>query len=140
MSKYTSGTFVPKNTKKYIGKYPITYRSGWELGLMQKFDQHPYILEWASESLQIPYRNPFTNKNTVYIPDFFVKYMDKNNKVHAELIEVKPIRETLIERAKTKKDKFSVALNTVKWQAAQVFCKKAGITFRIMTEEQLFRK
>lgn len=140
MSKFTKGEYVPKNPKKYIGKYPIIYRSGWELCLMQKFDLHPSILEWASESLQIPYKNPFTNKHTVYIPDFFVKYLDKKNKLHVEIIEVKPLKETLLEKARTKKDKLSVALNTVKWQAAQAFCKKTGLTFRIMTEEQLFRK
>lgn len=140
MSKFNKGEFQPKNTKKYIGKYPIVYRSSWELGLMNKFDMHPNILEWASESLTIPYKNPFTNKNTIYIPDFYVKYIDKNNKIHVELIEVKPLKETLLEVAKTKKDKLSVALNTVKWRAAQAYCKKAGITFRVMTEEQLFRK
>ncbi|PJB20467.1 MAG: hypothetical protein CO117_00850 [Flavobacteriaceae bacterium CG_4_9_14_3_um_filter_33_16] len=140
MSRYTSGQYEPKNPKKYIGKYPIIYRSSWELGLMQKFDIHPNITEWASESLQIPYRNPFTNKDTIYVPDFFVKYIDKTNKIHVEIIEIKPLKETLLEKAKSKKDKLSVALNTVKWQAAQAFCKKAGITFRIMTEEQLFRK
>ena len=140
MPRFTKGNYDPINPKKYIGKYPIIYRSGWELGLMQKFDLHPNIMEWASESLQIPYRNPFTNKNTVYIPDFFVKYLDKDNKIHAEIIEVKPLKETVLEKARTKKDKMSVALNTVKWQAAQAFCKKTGLTFRIMTEEQLFRK
>ena len=140
MNKFTRGEFTPKNPKKYIGSYPITYRSGWELGLMQKFDTHPSILEWASESLKIPYKNPLTNKNTVYVPDFFVKYIDKANKLHAEIIEVKPLKETVMERAKSKRDKLSVAINTAKWQAARAFCNRAGITFRIMTEEQLFRK
>lgn len=137
--KYAKGEFIPKNPQKYVGKTPITYRSAWELSFMQLLDKHPNIINWASESVQIPYYNPFTKRNTVYIPDFLIVYLDKNSKMHSEIVEIKPLKETLSEMAKSKRDKFAVALNTIKWSAAQAYCKKAGITFRVMTEEQLFR-
>ena len=70
-TKFSHGKFTPKNPEKYIGTYPISYRSSWELVFMNKCDTHPNIKQWASESIKIPYRNPLTKKHTYYIPDFF---------------------------------------------------------------------
>ena len=46
---------------------------------MRLCDEHPNVAKWASESIKIPYRHPFTGKYTVYVPDFFVVYVDKND-------------------------------------------------------------
>lgn len=139
MARTQKGEFTPKNPNKYVGSYPIHYRSSWELGVFNTFDMHPNVLQWASESVKIPYQHPITGKFTYYIPDLFVIYVDKNNKKHAELIEIKPIREAVLEKAKTKRDKISVAINTYKWKAASEFCKRNNITFRVLTEAQLFK-
>jgi hypothetical protein len=32
-----------------------------------------------------------------------------------------------------------VAINHAKWQAAMAFCKQQGYTFRVITEDDLFR-
>lgn len=133
------GEFTPKNPQKYKGKLPILFRSSWELTVMTKFDQHPNVLEWASESISIPYQNPLTGKFTMYVPDFLVKYVDKTGKTHVEIIEVKPIRETLKEKTKTKADKAAYVVNQVKWAAAQAWCKRNKITFRVLTEEQIYK-
>ena len=77
MPKYSQGKYQIRNPEKYIGKKSPTYRSSWELTFMMFCDNNPAILQWASEAIQIPYRNPFTNKNTIYVPDFLIIYMDK---------------------------------------------------------------
>ena len=78
MSKYAQGQFQIRNPEKYVGKKTPTYRSGWEFVFMQFCDNNDNILQWASESISIPYRNPLTGKNTIYIPDFFIN--NKGNK------------------------------------------------------------
>jgi hypothetical protein len=89
MSKYAQGKYQVKNQDKYIGNGVPNYRSGWEFAVMTFFDNNPAITQWASEPFKIPYRNPLTGKNTIYVPDFMIIYLDKNNQRHAEVIEVK---------------------------------------------------
>lgn len=105
---------------------------------MQMFDTNPNITSWASESLKIPYQNPFTGKFTVYIPDFVVTYVDANGGQKAEIIEVKPSKETFLEQAKSQRNKAAVALNSFKWAAARAFASAHGMTFRILNENHIF--
>ena len=105
---------------------------------MQMFDNNPNITSWASESLKIPYTNPFTGKYTVYVPDFVVTYVDAKGSQKAEIIEVKPAKETFLEQAKSQRAKAAVALNTFKWAAAQAFAKSHGMTFRVMNENNIY--
>lgn len=138
MGKYIQGYYTPINKDKYQGsKLPI-YRSSWEHKVMVMFDTNPNIISWASESIKIPYTNPFTGKYTVYVPDFLVTYVDASGKQHTEMIEVKPSKETFIEQAKTQKSKAAVALNTYKWAAAQAFAKSHNIRFRVLTENDIY--
>ena len=96
LPRFARGKFYPKNKEKYVGLKTPTYRSSWEHAFMRLCDQHPNVAKWASESIKIPYRHPLTGKYTVYVPDFFVVYVDKNGAKHAELIEVKPKSQYLI--------------------------------------------
>ena len=96
LPRFAKGKFHPKNQEKYIGLKTPTYRSSWEQAFMRLCDEHPYVAKWASESIKIPYRHPFTGKYTVYVPDFFIVYTDKKGSKHAELIEVKPKSQTNI--------------------------------------------
>lgn len=105
---------------------------------MQMLDTHPNIIHWASESIRIPYINPFTNKPTIYIPDFFVVYDDKDNTRRAEIIEVKPRKEMLLAEARSQRDKAAVALNAFKWKAATEWAKAHSMTFRVMSETDIF--
>ena len=138
MRSYVQGQYKPANPSKYVGKYPIIFRSSWEFKVMQMFDSNASFITWASESLKIPYQNPFTGKYTVYVPDFVVTYVDAKGNQIAEIIEVKPAKETFLEQAKSQKAKAAVALNTFKWAAAQAFAKHHGMTFRVMNEENIF--
>lgn len=139
-TKYSQGIYQPVNGAKYIGKLPITFRSSWELSVMRVLDAHPNVTQWASESVSIPYMHPLTNKWTFYIPDLMIVFTDKTGNRRAELIEIKPAKEAYEDRAKSKRDKLTLAVNKAKWLAATAWCAKHGLTFRILTEDQLFAK
>jgi len=138
MAKWAQGTYVPKNPQKYVGKHTPRYRSGWELTFMTFCDSNNHVLYWASEAIAIPYRNPVTGKASNYIPDFFVVYQNKYGKQIAEMVEIKPKKQSLIESKASAKDKLVVAVNHAKWQAASAYCKQQGYTFRVITEDDLF--
>jgi len=138
MAKYATGKYTIKNRQKYAGRKEPTYRSSWEFTFMLFCDNNPNVLQWASEPFMIPYRNPFTGKKTVYVPDFMIVYIDKDQNQHAEVIEVKPSRQARIEEARSQRDRASLALNLAKWEAAQAWCKNQGIRFRVVSEHDIF--
>jgi len=137
-ANYAQGAYTVINPEKYIGTGIPKYRSGWELTFMRFCDNHPGVISWGSEVVRIPYKNPFTGKDTFYVPDFLVTYQRNGVKV-AELIEVKPKAQAVMELARSTQEKMAVVLNMVKWQAARLWCKKMGATFRILTEDDLYR-
>ena len=137
MSRYSQGFFIPKHPHKYVGVGKIKYRSSWELVFMQFCDNNDKILQWASEPMRIPYRNPLSGKPTVYVPDFLIMYQS-GNKIVTELVEIKPKKQTMIQEKISNRDKLAVALNHAKWAAASNWCKKTGISFRVITEDQIF--
>lgn len=137
--KFAKGPFKLKNPEKYVGLGTPTYRSSWEFAVMQMCDVNPAIQQWASESIKIPYRDPLTGKQTVYVPDFFVVYVDANQKRHAEIWEVKPSKQAFSESVgKNPYDQASFIRNKAKWQVAGQWAKKAGVKFRILTEHDIF--
>ena len=139
MGKWAQGFYTPKNAQKYIGKRTPRYRSGWELTFMTFCDTNSNVLYWASESMIIPYQHPFTGKPTNYIPDFFVVYENKFGKKIAEVVEIKPKKQSLIEsKVASAKDRMVVAINHAKWRAANAYCKAQGFAFRVITEDDLF--
>lgn len=139
MPNYAQGTFTPTNPEKYIGKHNPKYRSGWEFTFMRFLDSNPNIIQWASESIRIPYRNPITGKSSTYVPDFLVLYENKYKKQIAELVEIKPKKQSLIEsRVASARDIAIVAINHAKWAAARAWCSQSGLVFRVINEDQLF--
>jgi hypothetical protein len=138
MGSYAQGVFNPRNPEKYLGRGSIRYRSSWEWAVMNMLDNHPAITQWASENIRIPYKNPITGKVTHYVPDFFVLFIDSKDQTHGEVWEIKPKKEVAMENVKSQRDKIAVVVNTAKWQAATAWCKQNGLTFRVITEEQLF--
>lgn len=136
--RFAQGIYTPKNPEKYIGKGNPKFRSSWELMFFNFCDGNTNVLKWASESIHIPYRNPITGKQTIYIPDVFILYRDKNGKENAELIEIKPSSQATLSEAKSKVDKVKVVVNQAKWQAAMHYCARLGMKFRVVTEAELF--
>lgn len=140
MAKYAQGKFQLQNPQKYVGNKAPTYRSSWEYVFMQFCDNNPSILQWASEAVHINYKNPLTGKNTIYVPDFLITYQDAGGAQRAEVVEVKPKKETTLEGAKNVRDQAAAILNMAKWEAARQWCKAHGLTFRVVTEDMIFHQ
>lgn len=139
--KFAKDIYQIKNSEKYIGTKLPTYRSSWELTFMLFCDNNPSIQQWGSECVKIPYRDPLTNKQTVYVPDFLIVYLDKNMKKHAELIEIKPANQTVLEKVgKNPYNQAQYIKNMAKWQAASEWAKNHNIKFRVINEQDIFHK
>jgi hypothetical protein len=138
MSKFAQGAYVVKNKQKYVGRGTPRYRSGWEHAFMRFLDNNDHILQWASESISIPYRNPITGKQSIYVPDFLITYKNRNNQMIAEVIEIKPKKQSVVESKMKANERATVAVNYAKWDQAVKWCKKQGLVFRVLTEEDLF--
>jgi hypothetical protein len=140
-SKFARGKFNMKHPEKYVGTKVPTYRSSWEWSFMNFCDNNTSVQKWASEAIQIPYRDPLTERNTIYVPDFFIQYADKQGRVITELIEIKPASQTILERVgKSKYNQSQFVKNQAKWAAASLWCKQQGIKFRIINENDIFRQ
>ena len=139
MSKFAQGVYKVTNPLKYVGKREPRYRSGWELAFMRFCDTIDNILQWASESIVIPYRHPLTGKMTNYVPDFLITYRTKDNRMCAEVIEIKPKKQSVIESKASARDRAVVAVNYSKWDAATKWCRRQGLQFRVINEDQIFR-
>jgi hypothetical protein len=139
MSKFAQGPYAVKNPAKYVGKGVPRYRSGWELSFMRFLDNNDNVMQWASESIQIPYRNPITGKQSIYIPDFLITYRTRDNTLIAEVIEIKPKKQSVIEGKMSTQERMVVAINHAKWDMATKWCARNGLKFRIITELDMFR-
>jgi hypothetical protein len=139
LNRFSRSIYKVKNLEKYIGsKFPIC-RSSWETAFCNFCDNNPSILEWASEPLKIPYRDPLSGRQTVYVPDFLIVYVDKNMRKHVEVIEIKPAKQTIREKVgKNPYDQAQFVKNMAKWEAAGAFCQQRGIHFRVVNETDLF--
>jgi hypothetical protein len=132
------GIYTPQFPQKYTGEYPIIYRSSWELEFMRYCDQHPDVMEWASEPQKIPYKNPLNGKQTVYIPDFLVTYKDSGGGKNVKLIEIKPMHEAMEAHARSSQDVAIRTKNEAKWGAATQWAMRRGVDFIVLTEAELF--
>lgn len=141
MTKFAQGKYALKHPEKYIGNRTPTYRSSWEWAVMNMCDNNPSIAKWASEAVKIPYRCPLTGKQTIYVPDFFVNYVDKGGKQHAEVWEVKPASQFIREKVgRNKMNQAAFVKNMAKWEAARAWCSNQGIQFRVISENDIFHK
>jgi hypothetical protein len=140
MPNFRQGPYTVKNVAKYVGNGTPKYRSGWELTFMMFLDSNDNVLQWASESIRIPYRNPLTGKQSIYVPDFLVTYRGRNNTTIAELIEIKPKKQSLLESKASDRDRAIVAVNYAKWHSATLWCKKNGLTFRVINEDMIYHQ
>jgi thiamine pyrophosphate-dependent acetolactate synthase large subunit-like protein len=138
-NRFAKGKFVMKHPEKYVGLTVPTYRSSWEWSFMNFCDTNVSVQKWASEAVKIPYRDPLTGKQTVYVPDFFIQYIDKNHQVHTELVEIKPASQAILERVgKNKYNQAQYVKNQAKWASASAWAKQQGIKFRVLNENDLF--
>lgn len=139
MSNYYQGEYTPKHPNKYQGKYPIIYRSNWEKQFMKYCDFSSKIEWWASESTVIPYFSKLERKWRRYITDFTVKF--SNGKI--VLFEIKPSKETKPPKPRQRKTRRyleevnTFARNISKWEYAKRYAEQHGVSFQILTENEL---
>ncbi len=141
--RYKQGFFVPTRPQKCLNimemdePTAIVYRSGWEKTFFEKCDITDSIIVWGSEIVKILYRNPVKGCMSYYVPDVFIKYLDKNKKLHSMLVEIKPMNQARLSEASNGYDKLQFCINQFKWASAIDFCKKRGIEFKVMTANEL---
>lgn len=110
---------------------------------MRYLDNHPKVIEWASEEFFIPYLHPVDKKVHRYFPDFWVKKEDAKGKEEILIIEVKPFKQTIKPTQGKKKsttfinEAITFAINEAKWSAAEEFCKDRKWKFLKITEHEL---
>lgn len=138
-SKYINGDFDRFNPKKYFGKKPIWYRSGYELIFMQKVELNPKVEKWSSENIQIPYimkekdsTGKLVNVRHTYNIDFTV-FLTTGEKY---IIEVKPLEFVPLNESQIKRDPV-MQKNACKWRSAIQWAKFNGYEFKIVTEKHL---
>jgi hypothetical protein len=138
--------FIPRQPKKYVGRYPIVVRSRWERMFAQWLDANPHILEWSSESVAIPYYDPVRLKKRRYFPDFYVKTKSREDRPVKYIVELKPNHELYPPKNTGKKSKKTMLYqqstyhtNQAKFRAAEDYCKKMGLRWKVLSEENLFK-
>lgn len=141
-NNFRQGIFRPKNNSKYVGKTPPIYRSGWELRFFRWCDENNNVLEWASESVIIPYINPVDGKAHRYYTDGVIALKETNG-IGKYIIEIKPSSQTQKPVAGRKKHSTLVyeskryVQNIAKWEAAKKWCQQRNYKFLILTEKEL---
>lgn len=136
--------YIPKNPKKYVGRYPILVRSSWERQFFQWTDSNPNVLEWSSEPVGIDYYDPVQSRIRKYYPDAYMKIKTKYS-TKKYIVEIKPVKDTRMPIRKGKMSektlRFQKAVyftNKAKFYAAREYCKKMKMEFKVLTEKDLF--
>lgn len=140
------GIFKPDNCSKYIGDpTKITYRSMWERKFMKYCDSSSNVLRWSSEEVVIPYMSPLDNKPHRYFVDFLVEIKTPEG-IKTWLVEIKPKKQCTEPKKKTKVTRGYITevktwvVNKAKWEAAKRVSDAKGWEFKILTEDDLFKK
>ena len=140
----TPKKWTPKNPEKYIGDVnEIWTRSSWEIKFLNWCDSHPGVINYASEELAIPYFSEVDQKMHRYFPDFLMMVQNNSGELKRYMVEIKPEVQTLPPKKRSRNTKSyltelaTYSVNTSKWNAAEVWCKKNNMEFIIMTEKHL---
>jgi hypothetical protein len=140
------GYFHPKNPSKYIGNpTQIMYRSMWERKFMKYCDQSSNVLRWASEEVVIPYISPLDKKPHRYFVDFLIEIKTPEG-IKTWLIEIKPKKQCREPERRKRITRGYITevrtwvTNKAKWEAAKQVSQARGWEFKILTEDDLFKK
>lgn len=110
---------------------------------MKWCDTHPDVLKWSSEELAIPYVSPVDRKYHRYFPDFMIQKRTASGAIQNVLIEIKPYTQTKPPNTPKKRTKkylneiLRYEINKAKWNAAMEFCSRSGMSFQLITENEL---
>lgn len=144
---YSQGTYIVKNKTKYVGTKEPRFLSSYEEQFFSWADRSPAVVQWGAEVVVVDYYNPVKGRKARYIVDIYIKYVNKNGETKEELIEIKPLSQCSAPRkGRGKKaentyiqESLTWAVNQAKWEAASKYAEARKWTFRIVTEQSLFR-
>ena len=148
------GYYKPIHPEKYLGSKPPIYKSRWEQKVFYALDVNINVLKWGYECIEIYYNHPIYNNFTVYYPDIFCHIKNERGKTEQLLIEIKPAKMCIPpKQAKPPKNKTAqswqkyqrslkryqsankdYAINMAKWEAAQRWCMRHKVTWKISNE------
>jgi hypothetical protein len=144
-----SGYYQIVNKEKYIGTKPPMYRSSWEARVCKFLDENVNVIRWGFEVITIPYKFDIDGRVHNYITDFYAEIKDKQGKITKYILEIKPQKQTVkpippkINNGKAMKrymyEARQYVMNQNKWQAVTSYCNSSGITFKILTESNIFK-
>lgn len=142
-SEFLQGTYHPHNKAKCLNK-TCSYRSSYELRLMEWLDRSANVIRWSSEKIEIPYISPIDGKQHRYYPDAYVELKQADGTIGKFIIEIKPESQSVAPvPSKRKKQKTILyeqsmwLVNQAKWSSCEMWCKKRGLRFVIVTEKHL---
>ena len=134
---------VMKSFKIIDDEINVNYRSGLELKCLRYCDMNIHIKKFSLEPFCIPYLSAKDGKIHRYFIDFFIEFSNGQK----FLVEVKSSGETREPKMPGKKTEKAIlnyqkalqtyAVNKSKWASATQFCKEKGLTFIILTENEL---
>lgn len=140
---FKKGIYKPINSQKYIGEGYPEYRSGWEMKFFTILDRNPAVIEWASESVIVPYFSPVDQKYHRYFVDCILAIKTPTG-IKKYLIEIKPSKQTKKPTSHGNKKQSTIlyenamfTVNQAKWEAADKWAKTHGMEFLVLTENQL---
>lgn len=145
MAESFKSKYKPSYPQKYKGDSSnIICRSSWERKFCRWCDLNESVISWGSEEFSISYYNPVKQRICRYFPDFIVKLKEQSGKIKTYVIEVKPKKQTVPPKQKSRVTKSflyeaqTYAVNQAKWKAAEEWCKDRLLEFKVITEEELF--
>lgn len=148
--KYYQDEYIIKNKDKYIGTTNPIYKSSLEQRIMYFLDNNDKILKWGYECFKIEYFNITDKKVHRYYPDFYFEEVDNDNQYRKFVIEIKPQKQTFPPKQPKINNKkayqryiyeaYEFVKNQCKWEAAKDFCKKRGLEFKVITENEIFNR
>ena len=145
MAESIKSKYKPSYPQKYKGDpNNIICRSSWERKFCRWCDLSENVIFWGSEEFCIPYISPVDNRVHRYFPDFIIKLKEQSGKIKTYVIEVKPKRQTVPPKQKSRVTKSflyeakTYAVNQAKWKAAEEWCKDRMLEFKVITEDELF--
>lgn len=147
MKNWVQGYYTVRRPDKYLGDpNNVRYLSSWEREFFNFCENNSNVLKWASEEIPIQYYKPDPRTgqlvSSIYYPDVFVVFKDKNGNIKRQLIEIKPYKQTKPSKArkplKRFEEQYTHTVNQCKWKAAQEWCNQKGIEFRVLTEKDQF--
>jgi hypothetical protein len=133
--------------EKYTGRNRIIqFKSSYEFTFMKYLDTNPNVLGFHYEETPIIYKSPIDGgREHRYWVDYYMKYLNVEQKVKEAIIEIKPYWETLdkapIKPTQSDEVKKQILetfmINRAKWGAAWEYAKRNEMKFILLTERDL---